>query len=391
MRVLIVTVGSRGDVAPYTGLAVRLREAGHAVTIATHRGHAGLVTGSGAAFRPLPGDQQTVLEAAAISIRAAPGIVRYLDQLGTALLDAARSGVDALLTSAATAPLATQIGAGLGVPVVGLHLQPAHPTRAFAPPVTSIGTLGPGNRPAARFVQSVVDTFSAPAVRRIRRELGLRGRVPDHPVLYGFSPAVLPPPPDWPADARAVGYWWPAPAQWHPPASLVEFLAAGPAPVYVGLGSVGDGRAARRFTELAVRACRRVGARIVLRASAVAVPSGDDLFRVDDVPHERLFPRMAAVVHHGGAGTTAATLRAGVPSVPAPVQADQYLWARRSVALGVAPAALRLRSSSLTSLADVLRAAVAGDAYRERAEALAEILATEDGAEAVVAAVGRLR
>jgi len=392
MRVLIVTVGSRGDVAPYTGLAARLRAAGHAVTIATHRPFAALVTGTGAGFHPLPGDPRTILDAAALSVRAAPGAVRYLTRLGTALVDAAH-GVDVLLTGAAPARLAAHVGAAACVPVLGAYLQPAHPTRAFAPPVSRFGALGGlGNQLSARFVDSVLDRFSAPAIRAVRRRTGLRGGVGMPPVLYGYSPAVLPRPTDWPESSRVVGYWWPeTPAGRQPPASLVEFLAAGPPPVYVGLGSVGDGAAARRFAARAVRACRRLGVRIVFSAPpSVDPPTGDDLYRVGDVPHERLFEQVAAVVHHGGAGTTAAALRAGTPSIPVPVLADQYLWARRAVALGVAPGALHLHRASVLQVADVVRAAVCADGYRHRAARLAAVLAAEDGAGAVVDAVERL-
>ncbi|GAA3399173.1 glycosyltransferase [Cryptosporangium minutisporangium] len=394
MRVLIVTVGSRGDVAPYTGLAARLRAAGHAVAIATHDPFATLVGGTGCEFRPLPGDPRTILDAAALSVRVVPRVVRYLDAVGAALPDAVRPGVDVLVTGAATAPLVGHLGAGLGVPVLGAYLQPAHPTRAFPPPVSSVRSLGGfGNWMSARAVRAVVDGFSAPAVRTLRSRLGLApgGTIAPPPVVYGFSPAVLPPPTDWPSDLRAVGYWWPEPpADWRPPPPLAGFLAAGDPPVHVGLGSLGDAPRARRFAGLAVRELRRRGFRVLVQGSVDAEPADDGVLLLGDVPHERLFPHVAAVLHHAGAGTTAAALRAGVPTVPVPVQADQHLWARRAVQLTVAPGALRLRTATPEQVADAVTAAVGDPRYRAGARRLAAILAAEDGAAAVLDMVDRL-
>ncbi|MFI5953617.1 glycosyltransferase [Cryptosporangium sp. NPDC051539] len=372
MRVLIVAAGSRGDVAPCTGLAARLRAAGHPVAIAAHSRFGPLVTATGTEFRPLPGDARTVLAAASLDPRAAPAATRYLSRLSAGVADAIRPGVDVVLTGVVAAPLVRR----LGVPVLQTFLQPAHPTREFAPPVTCVRTLGgPGNR-------------AAWALQRWILESANRVRAPDTgPTLYGYSPAMLDRPADWRPDLRVVGYWWPQiPAGWRPPAGLAEFLAAGPPPVYIGLGSLSGSGAARRFAVAAVAAARRLGLRVVATGAAPA----PDVHPIADVPHQYLFPHVAAVLHHGGAGTTAAALRAGVPQVPVPVQADQHLWAHRSVALGAAPAALRLHRPTATALADALRAAVREPAYRDRARELADRLRAEDGAAAVVEALERL-
>ncbi|WP_346268717.1 nucleotide disphospho-sugar-binding domain-containing protein [Streptomyces sp. So13.3] len=118
--------------------------------------------------------------------------------------------------------------------------------------------------------------------------------------------------------------------------------------------------------------------------------TGDDVLTVDEVPHHWLFPRMAAVVHHAGAGTTAAGLRAGVPAVPVPAQMDAPFWAARLTRLGVSPGPVPLRDLSADRLTAALRQATDTTAFRGRAQALATRIAGEDGAGAVVAAVGRL-
>ena len=117
---------------------------------------------------------------------------------------------------------------------------------------------------------------------------------------------------------------------------------------------------------------------------------GDDVLTVGAVPHEWLLPRAAAVVHHCGAGTTAAALRAGVPTVPVPVAGDQPFWAARQRALGVCPAALPARRLDSDHLADAIAAAVGCRRYRERAGEVAARTALEDGSGRVVAAVDAL-
>ncbi|MDX3642738.1 glycosyltransferase, partial [Streptomyces sp. MB09-02B] len=117
---------------------------------------------------------------------------------------------------------------------------------------------------------------------------------------------------------------------------------------------------------------------------------GDDMFTVGEVPHSLLFPRTAAVVHHAGAGTTGAGLRAGVPAVPVPVQFDEGFWAARLVALGVAPAAVPLRGFTAAALTSALRRATTDPSYGRRARALADELRTEDGVAPVLTAVNRL-
>lgn len=162
------------------------------------------------------------------------------------------------------------------------------------------------------------------------------------PVLYGYSPSVLPKPPDWGEHLHVTGYWFTdSNPGWQPPAGLARFLRTGAPPVYVGFGSMTD-RDPAGLAELAVAALRRAGCRGILqRGWADLAPSldvrGDEYMIVDEVPHDWLFPKLAAVVHHGGAGTTHTGLRAGLPSVVVPFFTDQPFW----IALGVGEGAAR--------------------------------------------------
>lgn len=214
----------------------------------------------------------------------------------------------------------------------------------------------------------------------VQSELELRGR----PVLrlYPYSPAVIPTPADWDANSIATGYWFLEQTdEWTPDPALLRFLAAGPAPVYVGFGSM-PAEDATAKTRVVLEALAEAGLRGVLATgwgglSAAEVP--DSVFTLDAAPHDWLFTRMAAVVHHGGAGTTGAGLRAGVPTVICPFFGDQPFWGRRVAALGVGPAPIAQKKLTAERLAAALRSATGDPEIRSRAAALSATIRREDG------------
>jgi sterol 3beta-glucosyltransferase len=413
MRVLIVTAGSWGDVAPYTGLGVRLREAGHEVVVATHGVFADAVAVHGLGFRALAVDPRAELASAegrlmSRSASGAAAVARmarmargFLPRMTAGVVDAARAGADVLLSATLTDPLCATIGEALGVPSIGVYLQPVTPTRSLPPVVSGSRSLGRyGNLAAAHALLAATDATFRPAVVALRRELGLPRRPAASParvlrartVLHGYSCHVVPRPPDWPDGHRVCGYWWPAtPPGWQPDPRLADFLAAGPPPVFVGFGSMVTDEA-EELSALVTTALRRAGVRGIVQAgwSGLAARDGDDVLSVDDVPHAWLFPRTAAVVHHAGGGTSAAGLRAGVPAVPVPVLLDQRFWAARLAALGAATAPLPYRRLTADRLAAAIRAATTNAVHRTAARRLAARLAAEDGCAPVLAALDRL-
>ncbi|MGW2118265.1 glycosyltransferase [Streptomyces zhihengii] len=398
MRILIVTAGSRGDVAPFTGLGRRLRDAGHEVAVAAHPSFAALVTGCGLAHRPVPGDPQELLRAwsRAASREETRALTRaYADGLADGVADAVAAGTDLVLTAFGPAPLSRTAGAAFGVPVVGTYLTPAFATARFAlPGARSSDGTGPRDRLAAgRAVLARAEGVFAGAVARLRGRFGLPDGTPSaagdlRPVFHGYSPLVVPRPGDWPSGVGVSGYWWPArPDGWRPPAELADFLGAGPPPVFIGFGSMARGEG-ERLGELVTSAVRRAGVRAVVQAGWAGLNgsgSGSDVLAIGDVPHDWLFPRTAAVVHHAGAGTTGAGLRAGVPALPVPVMADQPFWASRLCELGVAPRALPFHDLTAEALADAIGACVSEPSHRHRAGALARRITAEDGAAPVLA------
>ncbi|MER6472437.1 glycosyltransferase [Streptomyces collinus] len=396
MRILIITAGSRGDVAPYTGLGRRLRDAGHQVTVAAHPSFEALVGGCGLDHRPMPGDPHQLIRdwARATSREETRALTRaYADGLADGVAQAVAAGADLLLTAQGPAPLSRTAGEAFGVPVIGTYLVPALATGQFPlPNAHSTDDLGTdGNLAAGRDVLKRAEGVFAGAVTALRTRLGLPPAAPHtpadvRPVFHGYSPLVVPRPEDWPSWAEVTGYWWPArPDGWHPPAELADFLQAGPPPVFIGFGSMAVGQG-ERLSELVAAAVKRAGVRAVVQAGWANVSGrGADVLAVGDVPHDWLFPRTAAVVHHAGAGTTAAALRAGVPAVPVPVMADQPFWAARLCGLGVAPRSIPFQDLTAQALGDAITACVSEPSHHRRAARLARALAAEDGSAPLLA------
>ncbi|QIJ66867.1 glycosyltransferase [Streptomyces sp. JB150] len=408
-----MTAGSRGDVAPYTGLGQALVRAGHEVTLVTHGCFEPLVAGSGVGFHALPVDPRAELETSRGRglHRSAGAVGKLVRMVGMArsligrmtddLLAAARAS-EALLLSSSLGPLGHTIAEGLRLPSMGPYLQPLAATREFAPAVLSGGSWGAaGNRLGGLGVGLAVERVFSAAVPAVRDRLGLPPRTAgaawrarergNWPVLHGFSPLVVPRPRDWRTGLGVAGYWWPYDRAPRLPAGLADFLDAGPPPVFVGLGSATVPDPGRLSGEI-VRALRAAGLRGVFqRGWGGLAADGDDMLTVGEVPHSVLFSRMAAVVHHAGAGTTAAGVRAGVPAVPVPVQFDAGFWASRLVALGVAPRAVPLRRLTVAALTPALVRATRDRGMRERARTLAARVREEDGSAAAVEWVNGLR
>ncbi len=207
---------------------------------------------------------------------------------------------------------------------------------------------------------------------------------PDWPVVNGFSPKVVPRPADWGSHIHTTGWWLPDDPDWQPPAGLLRFLEAGPAPVFIGFGSmpVAD---PRKTTGLILEAVRQAGVRAILHTGWAGLGSGSPhgdppgVFSIDYAPYAWLFPRMSAILHHGGSGTTGLALHSGVPSAIVPFLFDQFYWAERSAALGVGPRPLSFRRLTVERLAAMLVDLTTNPAYRQPAQTLAAALRTEDG------------
>jgi UDP:flavonoid glycosyltransferase YjiC (YdhE family) len=399
-RIVIFAAGSRGDIQPCVALGQALAARGDRVRLVASSRYEGLVTSAGLELAPLTADPTEILDSEAGQELLAGGRnpVKFLggfrriigpmaERLLAECLDACK-GAD-LLLGPTLGFLPQHIGEYLRVPWALIHFQPSQPTGAFPHPfVPQARALGPwANRATFMAIDQVAWQLSRPFINPWRRnELGLpalslRGpmrlvRQEKRPVLACFSPAVVPRPDDWPSYVHLTGYWFLDEPTWQPPKELEEFLAAGTAPVYVGFGSMVPKDPA--MTDRVVRtALRLAGVRGIVQGDPET--SDEHVFAVRDVPHSWLFPRMAAVVHHGGAGTTAAGLRAGVPTVVAPFFGDQPYWGERVAALGAGPKPVPFAGMTVPRLARAVRQAVGSQDIAERAAELGRRISAEDG------------
>ncbi|WP_433432037.1 glycosyltransferase [Nonomuraea sp. CA-141351] len=402
MRPLLITVGSRGDVQPFLALARGLLAAGHQPVLAAPRRFEPLAAGHGVEFAPL-NDEMFALQDSVKGqgVRAAITAARSVRPILRRLLDdqaalAARQA-DAVVYHPKSLA-GPYVAEKLGVPALAGLLIPLYvPTSAFPSPIFPVRPPAPLNRASWRVTAAIEAPYRG-TIRTWRAEaLGLRdGFLPmaelvrTGSVLHAWSPHLLPAPADWPDSARPTGFWtMPADDTWTPPERLARFLELGEPPVYVGFGSstTGDPEA---LTATVLEAARLSGRRAVLATGWGALRAGaadaDDVLVIEEAPHDWLLPRVAVAVHHGGVGTVAAALRAGVPQVVRPFVGDQPFWAARLHYLGIAPPALsgRLTSERLAAAIDTAQQ------LAPAARALAAHVAAEDGVATAVARVESL-
>ncbi len=205
---------------------------------------------------------------------------------------------------------------------------------------------------------------------------------------------MIPRPADWPDSLHVTGYWFlDPPAGWEPPRDLLDFLDSGLRPVYVGFGSMLS-KKPEETADVVLKALERSGQRGVLSSGWGGLRKNNlppSVYMVGSIPHGWLFPRMAAVVHHGGAGTTGAGLSAGVSSILTPFFGDQPFWGRKVHELGVGPRPIPRRKLTAEGLAQAIRTAVSDPTILKNAADLGERIRAEDGIARAVAVIEQIR
>ena len=416
MKVAVVTGGSRGDVQPYIALAVGLREAGHEPLLTTHEYFRPMVEERGLEFAPLAGDpREAVFDWGSTQRLVDDGFhpVKYLrrgielghQKLGRLWDDtfAACEGADAVIY-AMWGWAAYHAAGHMGIPAIHANWGPNARTRELPNVMLSALTELIGSRPRSNLLthafleQAFWLPFSS-VVNERRRALGMTpiGRegiyshllAEQHPCLFGYSSSSVPKPRDWQPWHHVTGYWFlDLLEDYSPPPGLEEFLDAGPPPVFVGFGSMvadDEERAAR--THAVIEAVESAGQRAVLECSGGAIGGVDlpeTMHYISNVPYEWLWPRVAAVVHHGGAGSTAAGLRFGRPTVICPFAGDQFFWGQRVARMGAGPEPVPIRKLTAEGFAEALRVAVSDTGIRERAAQIGAQIQAEHGVRTAV-------
>lgn len=405
MRITIFAGGSQGDIQPCLRLGNGLQGAGFEVLLAAPQNFAALIREQGVPFHPLRGDVQEIMAGetgqkymdsgggnpiqSILAMRKMLGPIAV--QMAEDVLDACRDA-DALITLAVFAPFGKTIAEIRGIPLLLIEPTPVLPSGDFPAPgfpiQKNMGRLL--NRFSGFAMLEVIWQWYRPFVNEFRRRFGLRrlsGSDFHHilvstPLLGAYSPTVIPHPQDWSDNVHITGYWFEENLlEWQPSAELGSFLEKGEPPVYIGFGSM-SGRNPEHFARIVIEALKKSGKRGVIATgwggmNVMDVP--ENVFVLDSAPHGWLFPRMSAVVHHGGAGTTAEGLRAGKPTVIVPFIVDQFFWGKRVQALGVGVEPIQAKELTAAKLAEAIQRAVNDAEMRRRAESIGKMIRSEDG------------
>ncbi|RUO36098.1 UDP-glucose--sterol glucosyltransferase [Aliidiomarina shirensis] len=421
MNVLILTYGTRGDVQPYVALGQGLKRAGHCVTVSTSSRFSETIKAAGLNYAFMNDGMLRLLDApegkGALEdtnnifqiVKRTLGLLTKIGPIQRALVDeswaAAKQCKPDIIVFHPKAFIAPDIAEKLGIPVLMALVVPGLvPTAEYPNMIMPQLRLGGWyNKLSYSFVNQLIRLSVAKHARAWRKANHLPKAKSFNllqnadgtpiPVIHGYSNMVLPRPNDWPQTASICGYWHADDDQdYKPSPELSAFLEAGPLPVYVGFGSM-TGRDPERLASIVIEALQRAGVRGILATGwggmkIKALPK--EIIAVDHVPHSWLFPRVCGVVHHGGAGTTAAALRAGKASVVIPFFGDQPFWGNRVHSLNVAAAPIPFKKLTVDRLVAAIKEITTNQSIIDHAAELGAKLREERGVEKAVAAIESL-
>jgi UDP:flavonoid glycosyltransferase YjiC (YdhE family) len=409
--VVIVALGSRGDVEPYIALGKGLKRAGHYVRVISHQNFDSLVSSHGLEFWAIKGNVQEIAQSTEMSERIERGsFLSVLSKMRKAAETQAKGaiktgveacqGMDIVLAGVGGLLIATPLAEKFNIPLFQAYYIPFTPTAEF--PSFLFSKLpqwlgGSVNRFSYHVMRQLMWQGFRSTDKLIRKQLDLPAssfwgpykslQSQKFPVLYGYSPSLIPPALDWDANTYVTGFWFlDEPSDWKPPQDLLDFLEAGSPPIYIGFGSMSS-RNPEKTANLVLSALNETKQRAIILSGWNGLKKTDlpsSVFMVDSVPFSWLFPKMAAVVHHGGAGTTHYGVRAGVPSIIIPFFADQPFWGNRIKKLGIGPDPIPRKKLTAKKLAKTIGLVLTDSAMRLRAAELGRKLHEEKGNELAV-------
>ena len=413
--ITFIAYGTRGDVQPALALGKALRQHNHKVRILAGANFADWIQQHDLIPLPTQIDMQALMasEGGRDWVEKGNNPVLQMRIMGKLLakhgMQIARDawdacqGSDLIISSFTSDVYAVGMAQKLGIPHISAPLQPTLFTTKDGR--TLLNAPLP-NRSSwinyffgKLFIETAAWSLYGNIANRTRTELlGLpaqtraenRADRQKMTIIHGYSPHVVPHPNDWPNNFHTAGYWFlDENDQWQPPGNLLDFLGAGSPPVAIGFGSM-TGRNSQKITEIVLEAVQMSGQRAILLSGwaglgDVTLPKAG--FQLPAAPHSWLFPKMAAVVHHSGAGTTAAGLRAGIPSILVPHFADQPFWGQRVASLGVGPKAIMRPKLTAHKLAEAMDTAVSNQSMQQNAAALGKKIRAEDGIGKAVALI----
>jgi len=422
VKILIMTLGTRGDVQPYVALGKGLQAAGHTVTVCTSARFEPFITENGLTYAYMNDEVLALIDSEEVralmgnvtnvwgALRMTAKMMRRVGPLQKMMVadtwQAAQTATPDLIIFHPKTYTGTHFAEKLGIPAI---LAPILPQFA---PTAEFAAIGFPNLPLGGWYNklsyslttrlTVLGVGGYTNAWRKANGLSTQMRGTDFllkqngrpiPVMHPLSQHVIRIPGDWPDYIRVTGYWFlDEPNEWKPPADLQDFLTAGDPPVYVGFGSM-VGPNPKQLTEIIVVGLQQAGKRGILAAGWGGLEAADlpeTIFKLDQAPHSWLFPCMAAVVHHGGAGTTAAGLRAGKPTLVCPYFGDQPFWGQRVFELGVGPEPIHQKKLTVEGFATAINTTVSNAAMQQKAAALGEKIRNEDGIANAIAVINAI-
>ena len=358
MRITMLTIGSTGDVRPYILLGHELSSRGHDVTIATFSRFREMIENAGLCFFSLSGDAEAMM---ASIMSPSSNSISYLSRLEKSLKSVVPQLIQDMSDSCVSADAMIcnffgsvyySIAEKYHIPCIQTQFFPMDPTREQPISVVRNQHLGAFlNESTYRLGYLLISSVEKRYLTSWRKKNGVSLRhirsLPDYtagshpiPVIYAVSPLIMPRPADWNSHIQMSGFWFDeSPVSWSPPAELEDFLGWDPvAPIYIGFGSM-TGRSMNKLMAIVLHALHASGTRAIVNLgwSGQQLKSNHSVYFTNYVSHDWLFPRVRAVVHHGGAGTTAAGLRYGRPTLTIPFAGDQSFWGNRVHSLGCGP------------------------------------------------------
>ncbi|KAM3238110.1 sterol 3-beta-glucosyltransferase UGT80B1 [Capsicum annuum] len=416
LKILVLVVGTRGDVQPFLAMVKRLQAFGHRLRLATHSNFRDFVKSAGIDFYPLGGDPRILAGYMARNKGLIPS--------GPGELSVQRKQIKAIIESLLPActepdtetgePFRAQaiianppayghahVAEALGVPLHIFFTMPWTPTKEFPHPLARVPQTA-----AYWLSYIVVDLLIWWGIRSYinefrKKKLNLppiayfstyHGSISHFPTGYIWSPHVVPKPKDWGPLVDVVGYCFLNDgSNYQPPEEFIKWIQNGSKPVYIGFGSMPLDDS-KKTTEIILEALKNTGQRGILNqgwgdlGTFQEIP--ENVFLLAECPHDWLFPQCSAVVHHGGAGTTAAGLRAGCPTAIVPFFGDQFFWGDRIYQKGLGPAPIPISQLSVEGLSDAITFMLQPD-VKSRVMELAVLLENEDGVAGAVDAFHR--
>ncbi|CAG8019211.1 unnamed protein product [Penicillium salamii] len=422
LNIVIQIVGSRGDVQPFIALGNELLRYGHRVRLATHDMFEGFVRESGLEFYPIGGDPRELM---AYMVKT-PGLIPSMKSLRAGEIRRKRVMIREMLDGCWSSCIEPDMVTGrpfvadaiianppsfahvhcaqaLSIPVHLMFTMPWTNTRSFPHPLANFNADGPDqdfkNYASYDIVNWLTWQGTGDVVNRWRKDLDLDevatfegphlARILKVPFTYCWSPALVPKPVDWPSHIDVCGFFFRDTPSYEPPKDLQDFLASGPPPIYVGFGSIVL-QDPVMINAIIVEAVKAAGVRAIISKGWSNLKGNDteNIYFIGDCPHEWLFQHVAAVVHHGGAGTTACGLRNAKPTIIVPFFGDQPFWGAMVAAAGAGPAPIPCHELSVDILAEGIKYCLT-DLAIKAASAIATKMDSETGIKAAVSSFHR--